>query len=109
MGAFDVQVVGGMDGVVTAVPAWDHALGRPNQEHPGQGALANHRTAGLAVMAHPILTGRNARCSLERAPHGVEVMTGCLASGETGQFVTLQTGCTRPAALGLDEAAALLV
>jgi hypothetical protein len=36
-------------------------------------------------------------------------MTACLTSGETGQFVTLQTTCTRPEALGPDEAQALLI
>jgi hypothetical protein len=60
-------------------------------------------------MAQAILTGRDARCSLERTLHGVDVMTACLISGETGQFVTLQTTCTRPAALGIAEAQALLV
>ena len=103
-----VVEIGGRDGVVTEVPAWDHPLGRPNEEHPKHGALANYRTVGLADMAAAILDGRDARCSLDRALHGVEVMTACLQSGETGAFVTLQTTCTRPAALGLAEAAALL-
>ena len=100
--------IGGMDGVITPVEPWDHPLGRPNQEHPKHGALANYRTAGLADMAQAIMGARDARCSLTRALHGVEVMTACLLSGETGQFVTLQTTCTRPAALGIAEAAALL-
>lgn len=103
-----VVEVGGRDGVIAAVAPWDHPLGRPNQEHPKQGALANYRTAGLADMAQAILAGRAARCSLERALHGVEVMTACLLSGETGAFVTLQTTCSRPAALGIVEAQALL-
>lgn len=103
-----VVEVGGKDGVIAAVPGWDHALGRPNQEHPKQGPLANYRMAGLADMAQAILAGRDARCSLDRALHGVEVMTACLLSGETGAFVTLQTTCTRPAALGIAEAAELL-
>ena len=104
-----VVEVGGKDGVISAVAPWDHALGRPNQEHAKHGPLANYRTAGLADMAQAIMAGRDARCSLERALHGVEVMTACLLSGETGQFVTLQTTCSRPAALGIVEAAALLV
>ena len=104
-----VVEVGGKDGVISAVDPWDHALGRPNQEHAKHGPLANYRTAGLADMAQAIMAGRDARCSLERALHGVEVMTACLLSGETGQFVTLQTTCSRPAALGIAEAAALLV
>jgi hypothetical protein len=35
-------------------------------------------------------------------------MTSILKSGETGQFVTLQTSCTQPAYLGPEEAKALL-
>lgn len=103
-----VVEVGGKDGVIAPIAPWDHALGRPNQDHAQHGALANYRTAGLADMAQAILAGREARCSLERALHGVEVMTACLKSGETRAFVTLQTSCTRPAALGIDEAQALL-
>ncbi|WP_194308533.1 Gfo/Idh/MocA family protein [Paragemmobacter straminiformis] len=101
--------VAGRDGVVAAVPAWDHPFGKVNQEHVSMPApLANYRSAGLADMAQAILSGRDARCSIDRALHGVEVMTACLKSGETGAFVTMQTSCTRPAALGLDEARALL-
>jgi predicted dehydrogenase len=101
--------VAGTDGEVHSVAPWDHPFGRPNQDHPKHGALANYRTAGLADMAQAVLQGRDARCAIDRALHGVEVMTACLLSGETGQFVTLQTTCTRPAALGPDEAQALLV
>ena len=95
------------DGEITPVEPWDHPFGKPNEDHNGR-ILANYRTAGLADMAAAISNGRDARCSLERALHGVEVMTSCLKSGETGQFVTLETTCTRPAALGPKEAAALL-
>jgi predicted dehydrogenase len=100
--------VGGKDGSLTALDAWDHPFGVPNQEHPDRGPLANYRTAGLADMVAALQEGRDARCSLERALHGVEVMTACLKSGETGQFVTLTTTCTRPAALSPAEARALL-
>ena len=100
--------IAGRDGVVKKVEPWEHPFGVPNQDHPS-GRLANYRTAGLADMAAAILDGRDARCSLDRALHGVEVMTSCLSSGETGQFVTLQTTCSRPAALGPKEAAALLI
>jgi len=54
------------------------------------------------------MEGRDHRCSLERTLHGVDVMTSILKSGETGQFITLTTTCTRPAALGIAEARALL-
>ena len=86
---------------------WDHPFGVNNQDH-ANGPRANYRTAGLADMAVAILEGRDARCSLERALHGVDVMTAILKSGETGEFVTLSTTCTQPAALGIEEAQALL-
>jgi predicted dehydrogenase len=98
----------GRDGVISDVTPWDHPFGVPNQDHPSRGPLANYRTAGLADMVAALVEGRDPRCSLDRTLHGVEVMTACLKSGETGQFVTLQTTCTRPAALSPAEAAALL-
>lgn len=101
--------IAGRDGVVTEVAPWEHPFGKTNQEHVSmQQALANYRSAGLADMVQAVMQGRDARCSIDRALHGVEVMTACLKSGETGTFVTMQTTCTRPAALGLDEARALL-
>ena len=103
-----VVELAGRDGVVEPLAAWDHPFGRANQDSP-RGPLANYRTAGLADMVQALVAGRDARCSLERALHGVDVMTACLASGESGQFVTLTTTCTRPAALGPDEAQALLI
>lgn len=100
--------IGHKDGSLEALPGWDHPFGVPNQEHPQRGPLANYRTAGLADMVQALMAGRDARCSLERTLHGVDVMMACLTSGETGQFVTLTTTCTRPAALGIEEARALL-
>jgi hypothetical protein len=55
-----------------------------------------------------VTEGRDARCSLERTLHGVDVMTACLKSGETGEFITLTTTCTQPQALGPEAARALL-
>ena len=86
---------------------WDHPFGVPNDHRPS-GAYANYRTAGLADMALAIIEGRDARCSLERALHGVEVMTSILKSGEIGAFVELRTTCTRPEPLDPDAARALL-
>ena len=100
--------IGHKDGSLEVLPGWDHPFGVPNQEHPQRGPLANYRTAGLADMVQALMAGRDARCSLERTLHGVDVMMACLTSGETGQFVTLTTTCTRPAALGIEEARALL-
>ncbi|RGP39222.1 Gfo/Idh/MocA family protein [Pseudotabrizicola alkalilacus] len=101
--------IGHKDGSLETVTPWDHPFGVANQAHPKHGALANYRTAGLADMVQALLTGRDARCSLERTLHGVEVMTACLTSGESGEFVTLTTTCSRPEALGIAEARALLV
>jgi predicted dehydrogenase len=100
--------IGGRDGTLTSVEPWDHPFGKVNQTHNGRD-LANYRTAGLADMVAALQAGRDARCSLDRTLHGVEVMTACLKSGETGGFVTLTTTCTRPAALSPTEAQALLV
>lgn len=92
---------------VAPLTAWDHPFGMPNEKHPG-GMRANYRTAGLADMAAAIRAGRPARCALDGALHGVEVMMAILESGETGRFVTLQTSCARPEALGVEAAGALL-
>lgn len=95
------------DGPITAVEEWAHPLGVPNQQHK-QGMMANYRTAGLADMAQAIIEGRDARCSLDRALHGVDIMTSILKSGAEHRFVNLSTTCTRPAALGIEDARALL-
>lgn len=92
---------------IQPLESWEHPFGINNQDTP-HGPRANYRTAGLADMAVAILEGRDARCSLDRALHGVDVMTSILKSGETGEFVTLTTTCTQPAALGIEEARALL-
>jgi predicted dehydrogenase len=94
------------NGEADALPTWDHPFGVPNQDN--HGPVANYRAAGLADMAAAIKGKRDARCSLDRTLHGVEVMTSILASGETGKFIPMKTTCTRPKALGPDEARALL-
>lgn len=99
--------IAGRDGQVREADPWDHAFGIANDIRPN-GAFANYRTAGLADMAQAILEGREARCSLERALHGIDVMTAILELGETGRFIDLTTTCTRPAALDPEAARALL-
>ncbi|MBO0141659.1 Gfo/Idh/MocA family oxidoreductase [Agrobacterium sp. Ap1] len=86
---------------------WDHPFGKANQDHPN-GPRANYRTAGLADMAVALIEGRDIRCSIDRALHGVDVMTSILKSGAEGNFIATTTTCTKPAALGIDEALALL-
>ena len=54
-------------------------------------------------------THPEARCALDRTIHGLDILTAILASGETGDFVTLQTTCTRPDPLPPEEARALLL
>ena len=102
----EVQVAGN-DTVVKTLPAWDHPFGVNNQKSQ-QGDVANYRAAGLADMAQAIMAKRDVRCGIERPLHAVEVMTAIMKSGETGKFVTLKSTCTRPKALGVDEAKALL-
>ncbi|MBB3393088.1 putative dehydrogenase [Rhizobium sp. BK275] len=97
----------GRDKEIKALEAWDHPFGKFNQESPN-GPRANYRTAGLADMAMALIEGRDARCSLDRTLHGVDIMTSILKSGAEGRFVDLTTTCTQPAALGIEEAQALL-
>ncbi|KQN72694.1 Gfo/Idh/MocA family oxidoreductase [Devosia sp. Leaf64] len=101
-------VTASIDGTRTPVAPWDHPFGKPNQELDKAIPRANYRCAGLADMMISHETGQTARCGLDVALHVVEVMTGLLKAGETGQVLTLQTTCERPRALGIEEARALL-
>ena len=96
----------GRDGRIAPVAAWHHPFGRTNYTTQSGENLANYRAAGLADMAAAIHDGRDHRCSLDRTLHAVEVMTAILKSGETGSFATLETTCTRPAALSPAQAQA---
>ena len=101
-------VTAGLDGSRTPVTPWDHPFGRPNQDLDKATPRANYRCAGLADMMLSHETGETPRCGLDVALHVVEVMTGLLKAGETGQVLTLQTTCERPRALGIEGARALL-
>ncbi|MBB5573679.1 MULTISPECIES: Gfo/Idh/MocA family protein [Rhizobium] len=92
---------------IKPIDEWAHPFGIINQESPN-GARANYRTAGLADMAAALIEGRDARCSLDRTLHGVDVMTSILKSGAENRFIDLTTTCTQPAALGIEEAQELL-
>jgi predicted dehydrogenase len=70
-------------GTLTEVAPWDHPFGVPNQDQPEAGATGELPDGGLADMVAALQEGRDARCSLDRTLHGVEVMTACLKSGET--------------------------
>lgn len=99
--------ISGASAEISELAQPEHPFGVPNQDTP-RGPVANYRAAGLADMAIAINEGRPHRCSMELALHVVEVMTACLKSGESGQFVTMTTTCERPAALSGAEALALL-
>lgn len=92
---------------VVPVAMWDHPFSVENEQHP-IGMMANYRAAGLADMAAAILDGRDMRCSLERALHGVEVMLSILKSGQERRFIDIETQCSRPQALDSGSARALL-
>lgn len=91
------------DGQFNTVSRWDHPFGINNEE-----SRANYRMAGLADLAAAIVSDGEARCSLDRALHGVEIMTSILKAGETGTFLNLSTTCSRPKPLGISEARALM-
>jgi predicted dehydrogenase len=95
-------------GTKEKVTPWDHPFGIANQNLDTPTPRANYRNAGLSDMLTAAETGRHARCDLDVALHAVDVMTSILKAGETGQVITLQTTCERPAALGPDEARAML-
>lgn len=95
-------------GTKEKVTPWDHPFGVANQDLDKPNPRANYRNAGLADMMDSIETGKAARCGLDVALHAIDVMTSILRAGETGQVITLQTTCERPAALGIEEARALL-
>lgn len=89
------------------LPAWDHPLGIANDDRR-DGKVANYRCAGLAELADAILRRREARCSIDRTLHALEVMTAILRSGKTGRFVDMTTTCTRPRPFGPEEARRLM-
>ena len=101
-------VLADKEGSKVSLEPWDHPFGKINQTDNSGTQRANYRTAGLADMMQAVEQGRPARCDLDVALHAVDVMTSLLKAGESGQVLTLTTTCERPAALGPDEARALL-
>lgn len=91
------------NGEPNAVDQAGHPFGVPNQDD-----RANYRAAGLADMAIAIAEGREHRCNGRMALHVIDILTGILKAGETGERVVLTTTCYRPAALSPAEAQALL-
>jgi predicted dehydrogenase len=85
-----------------------HPFGTPNYTDSSGNTRANYRAAGLADMMASIEQNRPARCGLDNALHVIDVLTSLLRAGASGQVITLTTTCERPAALGPEEAKALL-
>jgi len=94
-------------GAKTPVTPWVHPLGIANTGSTAA-PRANYRSAGVADFVAAIDEGRPARCGVGLVLHAVDVMTALLRAGETGEVQTLTTTCERPAALGPEEARALL-
>ena len=86
-----------------------HPFGITNMTDGGGNARANYRCAGLSDLAIAIQEDRPHRCDADLARHVIDVMTGILEAGETRQWVEMKTTCERPAHLGENEAAALLL
>jgi predicted dehydrogenase len=86
----------------------EHPFARINDEEDDGTGRANYRGAGLADMIAAIEQGRVHRCNDTLALHVVEIMSGVLQAAATGQAVTVQGSCSRPAALDADAARALL-
>lgn len=102
-------VIARQDGTEQAHSADQHPFGSPNMTDGGGREQANYRCAGLSDMAVAIQENRQHRCNAEIARHVIEVMTGILAAGETRSWIEMRTSCDRPAYLGADEAATLLL
>jgi predicted dehydrogenase len=96
------------EGTKEKVTPWDHPFGKANQDLDKPSPRANYRNAGLADMMDSLETGRKARCDIDVALHAIDAMASILKAGETHQVITLSTTCDRPAALGPDDARALL-
>lgn len=90
------------------VQVWDHPLTSAKFKTGDGRMVANYRAAGLADMMAAHESGREHRCSLDRALHVVDVLTSILKSAEEGRFVDIVTRCTQPAPFGIEDAAALM-
>ncbi len=97
------------NGEAAPLPGWDHPLSIPNRADGGGNQVADYRSIGLADLAAAVNGNRDARCSIDRTLHAVDVMTSVLKSAADGKFVELKTTCTQPAPLGPEEARGMMV
>ena len=91
------------------------------RDHPSEAALfgahnwpfaapdrANYRMLGVADLVRGLQAGRPPRASGRLALHVLDIMESILASGESGEAVTIATPVTQPPALEDGEAQSLL-
>lgn len=69
---------------------------------------ANYRMLGVADLARALETGRDPRASGDLALHVLEIMEAILASGESGNSVSIETGLVQPPLLDEEEAQSFL-
>ncbi len=67
-----------------------------------------HRSLGLADMAHALRSGRPHRASGELAYHVLDIMHACHDASREGRHVELESTCTRPAPLAADQPVGVL-
>ena len=72
------------------------------------GYAANMRGLGVADMAAAIQRGRPHRCSAQLAYHVLDIMQALHEASSSGELVTLQSACARPAALPAGAAEGLI-
>jgi len=80
------------------------SLSEPKFEDARGEMKANYRGIGLADMVAAIAEGREHRCNGDLALHVMDTLLSLLKSAESGQFESLSTTCTQPAAMS-DEIA----
>lgn len=101
----DIRICVGKDERVADA---DHPMDVANDPQEDGVTLVNYRGAGMADMIAAIGEGRPHRCNGQLALHVVDIMTSCITSGESGEFVTLGTSCVRPDAVDAASARGLL-
>ena len=74
----------------------------------GEPRIANYRMLGVADLVRSIQTGAAPRSSGDLALHVLEILEGCLRSGESGEPVRIAGTVVQPRPMGEEEAASLL-
>ena len=75
-------------------------FGTPNHTKRDGSLAADYRIVGVVDLCWAIREGRPHRTNGDLALHVLEVLEGLERSAATGQHVTIESRCERPAALG---------